>query len=180
MTTQHEAMRAALEALGYRLSGDPDPHIPEARAIELLRTAIAATPDAQPVAWQMRNNLGGQWSAWTQCEPLDPSEPREALIGGRVVYQWRPVYVAPLAPATPPSTALEYITGYSDGPAWARGVNAQVVEALRAAEEYIAQHSQANGYGLLDHDHDRYERLPLLERLSAAISAAEAAQKGTT
>ena len=55
-------------------------------------------------------------------------------------------------------------------------VNAQLVEALREAEEYIAQHSQANGYGLLDHDHDRYERLPLLERLSAALSAAEAAQ----
>ena len=45
MTTDTRAtMQAALEALEYRLSGDPDPHIPEARAIELLRTALAATP----------------------------------------------------------------------------------------------------------------------------------------
>ncbi len=53
------------------------------------------------------------------------------------------------------------------------------VESLRAAlveaEEYIAQHSQANGIGLRDHDHDRYERFPLLEKLRAAIDAARKA-----
>lgn len=170
MTTQHEAMKAALEALEWHyakpaLDGYTDiPQKRDAKAIRALKSALAAAPtpsvSAEPVAWLYVGEVhGDELDDWeivaeqSKCERLN-----EAHAGNS---QALPLY------AHPPTVAQPTI-------------NAQLVEALREAEEYIAQHSQATGYGLLDHDHDRYERLPLLERLSAALSAAEAAQKGTT
>lgn len=43
--------------------------------------------------------------------------------------------------------------------------------ALQEAEEYIGSYAQANGAGLRDHDHDKYERRPLLVKLRAARAA---------
>lgn len=45
----------------------------------------------------------------------------------------------------------------------------QLEADLRNAEEYIAGHSQADAFGRLDHDHDKYVRLPLLVELRAAL-----------
>lgn len=136
---------------------------------ELDASATAAEPtpsvSAEPVAW--RDHVEQRIRSWRQ-RTMNKSGDRLAIddfMGQESIDDLVDFVCDEFASPQPP------VSGQP---------NARLVEALREAEEYIAQHSQANGYGLRDHDHDRYERLPLLERLSAALSAAEAAQKGTT
>ena len=194
-----EAMEAALEALTCHETYFKHPAGDRAhKAIVMLRTAIAATADAQP-AVSPCPGLVKVFGCYDAAQiPLEVRGVYQIDGFTTGVYVQMPSSAAAPAPDMQPVADLRCakwldpecadagacqslrFKSASDGLAWALGANAQLVEALREAEEYIAQHSQANGYGLLDHDHDRYERLPLLERLSAALSAAEAAQKGTT
>jgi len=51
-----------------------------------------------------------------------------------------------------------------------------LLDALRSAEEYIAMHSQADGMGNRDYDHDIYERHPLLIKLRNTIANATGEQ----
>lgn len=53
----------------------------------------------------------------------------------------------------------------------------QMAQALRDAEEYINTYTQPGDYGVgVNSDHDKYERLPLLNGLRAARAAWEAAK----
>lgn len=50
-----------------------------------------------------------------------------------------------------------------------------LLAALIEAEEYINRNPQAMANGMLDHDHNKYERYPLLDKLRDVIAKAGAA-----
>jgi hypothetical protein len=88
--------RAAIETVFAERNWPTSPAACARAGFEAAFRLASQAAEQEPVAWQSRMHLGGKWTAWKECEAPAPGEPRETMLAGKIAYQFRPLYTAPV------------------------------------------------------------------------------------